>query len=109
MDNFQSDLTNRILKFRESRDWQQFHTGKDIAMCLSIEANEILELFLWKKETEIQTEALKDEIGDVLYALLLLADHFDIDITKAFLEKMEKNEKKYPVENFLGSNRKYNE
>jgi NTP pyrophosphatase (non-canonical NTP hydrolase) len=109
MDNFQKTLTQQVLKFRKDRNWQQFHDGRDIAMCLSVEANEVLELFLWKKENEVNVEKLADEIGDVVYSLLLLSSMYEIDITKAFLDKMAKNELKYPVEKFYNSNKKYNE
>ena len=78
-------------------------------MCLSVEANEVLELFLWKKEDEVDVKRLSDEIGDVVYSLLLLSSMYDIDIKEAFLEKMAKNEQKYPVDKFYNSNKKYNE
>lgn len=109
MDKFQVELTDAILNFRRERNWEQFHTPKDMAMNLSIEANEALELFLWKSDSEVDKERLKEELGDVLYALLLLAQHFEIDLKTAFLEKMEKNAAKYPVTDFFNSNRKYNE
>lgn len=109
MDRFQKTLTQEVLNFRKARNWQKFHDGRDIAMCLSVEANEVLELFLWKKEDEIDVAKLADEIGDVVYSLLLLSHMYDIDIKKAFLNKMKKNEMKYPVEEFYNTNRKYNE
>jgi len=102
-------LTKKVLKFRDDRNWAQFHTGKDIAMDLSVEAAEVLELFLWKQDDAINTEKLKDELGDVFYALLLLADHYQVDLETAFINKLKKNERKYPVEKFRNSNRKYNE
>ncbi len=109
MDDFQSTLTEKVLHFRASRNWQKFHDGKDVAMCLSVEANEVLELFLWKKDKEVNVDKLKDEIGDVIYSLLLLSHMYDIDIKEAFLQKMIKNEQKYPVDKFYNSNKKYNE
>lgn len=102
-------LTNQVLKFRDDRNWAQFHTGKDIAMDLSIEASEVLELFLWKKDDAINKKKLKDELGDVFYALLLLAHRYSIDIEAALIEKIKKNEAKYPVKEFKDSNKKYNE
>jgi NTP pyrophosphatase (non-canonical NTP hydrolase) len=108
MDKSLSQLTKSVLKFRDDRNWAQFHTGKDIAMCLSIEASEALELFLWKKEDGVDMEKLQDELGDVLYSLLLLADHYDINLEKAMENKLQKNELKYPVEKFRNSNKKYN-
>jgi NTP pyrophosphatase (non-canonical NTP hydrolase) len=104
-----TSLTKKVLKFRDDRNWAQFHTGKDIAMDLSVEAAEVLELFLWKKDDAINTEKLKDELGDVFYALLLLANHYQIDVETALTDKLKKNEQKYPVDKFRNSNRKYNE
>ena len=108
MDKSLSQLTKSVLKFRDDRNWAQFHTGKDIAMCLSIEASEALELFLWKKEDSIDIDKLQDELGDVLYSLLLLADHYGVDLEEALANKLQKNELKYPVEKFRNSNKKYN-
>jgi NTP pyrophosphatase (non-canonical NTP hydrolase) len=104
-----TSLTKKVLKFRDDRNWAQFHTGKDIAMDLSVEAAEVLELFLWKKDDAINTEKLKDELGDVFYALLLLANHYQIDVETALTDKLKTNEQKYPVDKFRNSNRKYNE
>ncbi len=102
-------LTEKVLKFRDDRNWAQFHTGKDIAMDLSVEAGEVLELFLWKKDEDVNREKLKDELGDVFYALLMLADNYQIDLETALIDKIKKNEEKYPVSKFRNSNRKYNE
>jgi len=104
-----TSLTKKVLKFRDDRNWAQFHTGKDIAMDLSVEAAEVLELFLWKSDDAVNTEKLKDELGDVFYALLLLADHYQVDLETALINKLKKNEQKYPVKKFRNSNRKYNE
>ncbi len=104
-----TSLTKKVLKFRDERNWAQFHTGKDIAMDLSVEAAEVLELFLWKADDAVNNDKLTDELGDVFYALLLLADHFQIDLEVALINKLKKNEQKYPAEKFRDSNRKYNE
>ncbi|MDR4989105.1 MAG: nucleotide pyrophosphohydrolase [Bacteroidales bacterium] len=110
MDNHTlTSLTKKVLKFRDDRNWAQFHTGKDIAMDLSVEAAEVLELFLWKADDAVNIKKLTDELGDVFYALLLLADHFQIDLEAALINKLKKNEQKYPVMKFRDSNRKYNE
>ena len=109
MDDNLKYLTQLVLKFRDDRNWKQFHTGKDLAMCLNVESGELLELFLWKSDQEVDKGKLADEMGDVLYSLILLADNFDINLTDALKNKIEKNEKKYPVEEFRNSNRKYNE
>ncbi len=107
MNSFQKELTSEIMKFISERNWAQFHTGKDIAMCLSIESNEILELFLWKNSDSVNEEKLKNEIGDAFYSLLLLANRYNIDIEEALLDKMQLNESKYPVMEYFGINRKY--
>lgn len=109
MDKQIDKLTQLALKFRDDRDWSQFHTGRDLSMCLSIEANELLELFLWKTEDEIDKTKLYEEIGDVFYVLLLLANKYNINIENAFKEKLGKNSIKYPIDEFQGSNKKYNE
>ncbi|HET8933491.1 MAG TPA: nucleotide pyrophosphohydrolase [Polyangiales bacterium] len=104
------DLQRRILQFRDERNWAQFHTPKDVAMCLSIEAAELLELFLWKKPDEApELERVREELADVLYSALLLASHFEIDVHKAVVDKLEKNAQKYPVAESWGKNRKYDE
>lgn len=100
----------KILKFRDERDWQQFHEPKNLAISLSLESSEVLELFQWSKDNKLpssKVEELKDEIGDVYYWLLLLAHEFDIDLEEALTDKMEKSAKKYPVEKSKGKSTKY--
>lgn len=109
MDKFQQALTARVIRFRDERNWEQFHTSKDIAMNLSIESNELLQLFLWKSDDQIDREKLGDEIGDVLYSLLLICERFQLDLHTVFEQKMQKNEAKYPVKDFYNSNKKYDE
>ena len=107
------ELTQKILDFRNARDWKKFHAPKELALSLMVEAAEVGEIFQWKTPEEIQNEleALKGQVGkelaDVLYATLLLANDMDINLSKAFDLKMEENELKYPTEKFKGSNRKY--
>ena len=113
-----SDIINfqkQIKKFCADRDWQQFHNFKDLAISLNLEAAEVLEHFQWKSEREIinhlekyKTE-LGEELSDVLYWTLYLADKADIDLKHAFEEKMRKNKIKYPVKKAKGSHRKYTE
>ena len=108
-------LTDEILKFRERRNWKQFHNPKDLAISLSLEASEVLEHFQWKngEEMENYSKANKEHIGeelmDVLYWTLLLSYDLGIDVTKAFMAKMKKNDKKYPVKKSKGSHKKYTE
>jgi NTP pyrophosphatase (non-canonical NTP hydrolase) len=103
------EIMEKIISFRDERDWKQFHNPKDLAMCLNIEASELLELFLWKQEQEVNTEKLKDELADVLYSAFLLAHHYQIDIKEVIQNKLDKNAAKYPVAKAKGSNKKYND
>jgi NTP pyrophosphatase (non-canonical NTP hydrolase) len=102
-------LTDLIVKFRDERDWAQFHNSKDLALSLSVEASELLELFLWKDADEADRDKLKDEVGDVFYNLLLLCHTLDIDPEIALRDKLKLIEKKYPAEKSKGSNKKYDE
>jgi NTP pyrophosphatase (non-canonical NTP hydrolase) len=104
-----NDLIRQILQFRDERDWKQFHNPKDLAISLSVESFELLELFLWKSEQEIDRVKLKDELADVFYAAFLLADAFQLDVKEIIESKLAKNEIKYPVDKAKGSNKKYDE
>ncbi len=107
------ELKKYIKEFSRVRDWEQYHAPKNLAMALSAETAEILEIFQWKKAgdelNEKEQSALRQEIGDVLVYLIELADKFEIDIVKAAREKMLLNEKKYPVEKVKGKADKYTE
>lgn len=108
-----SDLTSRILAFRDARDWQQFHNHKDLAVSLLLEAAEVLEHFQWKSKEEIDEyvkshkEHIGEELADVLYWVLLMSHDLDLDIVEAFDKKMAQNEAKYPVAKAKGSHVKY--
>lgn len=107
------DLLAVTLKFRSDRNWEQFHTPKDLAMCLSLESAEVLELMQWKNGPELvahlreHKQDLADELSDVLHALLLLAHDHEIDLGEAYVRKMKKNEEKYPVEKARNQAKKY--
>ena len=107
------DLTEKIIAFRDERDWKQFHKPKDVAISLSIEAAEVLEHFKWKSNEEIEEyiKTNKKEIGkelaDVLNHILILAHDLGIDIVKATEEKTKENHEKYPVEKIKGRYIKY--
>ena len=108
-------LQAMIIKFRDERDWKQFHNPKDTAISLVLEASEFLEHFQWKNETDIK-EYIKtnrtdiaDELADVLYWLLLIAHDLEIDLERAAKEKMIKNAAKYPVSKAKGRHAKYTE
>ncbi len=95
------EITDRIVKFRNERNWEQFHNPKDLALALSIEAAELNELFLWKDAGQVETtdkEAIADELADVLVYALFLAEKFDFDVKEIIQTKMQKNAQKYPVE-----------
>jgi NTP pyrophosphatase (non-canonical NTP hydrolase) len=104
-----ADLQGRILEFRNARNWAQYHNPKDLAVCLSVEASELLELFLWKQPHEAPIEQVRDELADVFYSVLLIAKECDIDLYQAVLDKLEKNAAKYPVAKSRDSNKKYSE
>jgi len=104
-----SFLIHQLKKFRNERDWEQFHNAKDLSIALSIEANELLEQFLWKKAEEANIEKVKEELADVFSFALLLIDKLGLDIEKIILEKIKLNNLKYPIEKAKGTAKKYNE
>jgi dCTP diphosphatase len=105
------DLKKQIKEFIRARDWEQYHAPKNLAMALSAETAEILEIFQWKQaEDELnkkELDALRQEIGDVLVYLIELADKYQIDIIETAKEKMVLNGQKYPVEKVKGKANKY--
>ncbi|WP_153108885.1 nucleotide pyrophosphohydrolase [Propionivibrio limicola] len=108
-------LTQALLKFRDERDWAQFHSLRNLIVSLNLEAAELLELTQWKSDSDIATlptnpdtlEALRDESADVLLYLLLIANRAGFDLGEAAKNKLEKNAAKYPVEKCYGSSLKY--
>ena len=102
------ELIDRLIKFREDRDWAQFHTGENLAQSISIEAAELLEVYQWDHK-EKSIDKVKEELADVLLYCALMADHYHLDIEQIMLEKLLSNEKKYPVDKVKGSSKKYNE
>ncbi len=106
------ELNKKIIKFRDDRNWKQFHTLKDLLLGLQIECSELSELFLWKNDQEIldvPKEKIENELADIFIFLSYLANNFDIDLEKAVLDKIRINDKKYPIEKSYGINKKYNE
>lgn len=107
-------LTEKIIKFRDARDWKQFHNPKDVALSLVLEATEVLEHFQWKAQKEIEEyiKTNKDDIGeelaDVLYWVLLMNHDLKLDTAKVLEKKIMKNERKYPVDRVKGKHTKYN-
>lgn len=105
-------LISELEKFRGARDWKQFHTSKDLAVAIAIEAAELNELFLWKtvEESEkVNRDKLREELADILAYTLMLAGKHGFDIKEIVLEKIRKNNEKYPVDRSKGSAKKYNE
>lgn len=106
------ELTEKMIQFRNDRNWQQFHNPKDLALSLSLEASELLENFQWKNSEEAvakNIEKMKEELADVLMYVLLFAHETGIDIKQVVEEKLKKNNEKYPVEKAYGVNTKYTE
>ena len=93
-------LQAMVVKFRDDRDWKQYHTPKDLAISVSLEASELLEIFQWSRDELWQRERLgeiKEELADVMIYAMMLADILDIDIREIIPEKLKKNERKYPA------------
>ena len=111
------ELKEKIKEFCEVRDWDQFHNAKELVIALVIEAGELLEIFRWKTREEAEElfkdekkrKMIEDEMADILYFLIRLAQRYDIDLSEALERKMKENDEKYPVDKFKGSNKKYNE
>ncbi|HAQ37492.1 MAG TPA: nucleotide pyrophosphohydrolase [Saprospirales bacterium] len=108
MSDIQS-ITAQLVLFRDERDWAQFHNPKDLALALSIEAAELLELFLWKNAEDADTDKLKDELADVFSFAFLLAEKYQLDVQQIIQEKILKNADKYPVDLARGTAKKYDE
>ena len=109
------ELRIRIANFAKERDWDQFHSPKNLAMALIVEAGELLEHFQWLKQgesfelSEDKLEAVAEELADILVYLVRLADQLEIDLISATDKKIEANESKYPADKVRGSARKYTE
>jgi NTP pyrophosphatase (non-canonical NTP hydrolase) len=111
------ELQKTVIEFRDARDWAQYHNPKDLAISLSLEASELLEIFQWKNVQEVAAvksdpesrKRVKEELGDILIYALNICHAFGFDPSEAILEKLEINEKKYPVGKARGSAKKYTE
>lgn len=105
------DTIKQILKFRDDRDWKKFHNPKDLAISISLEAAELLEVFQWSADDVIcenKKEKIKEELADVLNYCVLMADICELDIDEIVQEKIRINNDKYPVEKAKGNREKYN-
>ena len=109
------ELQKKVIEFRDARDWAQYHNPKDLAISLSLEAAELLEIFQWKNSQEVRAaksdpeerRRVKEELGDILIYALNMCHAFGFDPSEVILEKLEINEKKYPVDKAKGSAKKY--
>lgn len=116
MEDRLSQMSEKAIQFRDSRDWRQFHDPKNLAEAISIEAGELLENFLWIKNPDKsydldsrKLENVKEEIADIMIYLMYLCDGLNIDLPQAVKDKIEINEKKYPIEKAKGNSKKYKE
>ena len=112
MDTTYKQTLDELLKFRDERDWQQFHDSKNLALAISIEAAELNELFLWKDKEEaekVDITKIKEELADILSFAFLLANKHELDPFGIITEKIRQNAEKYPVDKAKGIATKYNE
>ena len=103
------EITAEICRFNCDRDWDQFHNGKDLSIALSIEASELLELFLWKDPKDVMREKIREELADVFCYAFQIAERYDFDVKEIVMDKLAKNAEKYPVEKARGVATKYTE
>lgn len=106
------ETINQILKFRDDRNWKQFHNPKDLAISICLEAAELLEVFQWSASDTVckgKTDKIREELADVLIYCILMADTCNLDMDEIIREKLKRNNEKYPVEKAKGSARKYDE
>lgn len=106
------DLTEKIIAFRDVRNWKQYHNPKDLAISISLEAAELLEIFQWSgADTEVDTpkkeEKVKEELADVLIYSLMMANDLGLNISEIISEKLASNDRKYPAEKAYGKADKY--
>ena len=106
------EIEQKVIAFRNERNWEQFHQIKDLLLGLNIEVSELQELFLWKtteQQSEIDKDKIKDELADIAIFLIYISKHYNIDLLEVISNKIEKNGIKYPVDKSRNSNKKYNE
>lgn len=107
-----NDITEALVRFRNERDWEQFHDPRNLALAISLEAAELNELFLWKKDGEIDSisrDRVKEELADVFAYAFLMAERYGFDVRQIVMDKIEANGRKYPVDKAKGNARKYSE
>jgi NTP pyrophosphatase (non-canonical NTP hydrolase) len=109
-----SKLSGEILTFIKERDWEQFHSPKNLAIALSVEASELLEIFTWQKSSDVglveeKLDHIKDEVGDILIYLIDFCEQLQLDPIECASQKMKKNREKYPINKAKGNSTKYTE
>lgn len=108
-------LKEKVKQICDERDWEQFHNPKDLAIAITTESSELLDIFRFKTLKQMnemlssRSEDIKDELADVLFFILRFSQLYNINLSEAFNNKLEKNIKKYPIDTSKGSNKKYNE
>lgn len=106
------ETIKQILKFRDDRNWKQFHNPKDLAISISLEAAELLEVFQWSAEDVVcddKIDKIREELADVINYCILMADACGLDLDEIIMEKLKRNNQKYPVEKAFGSKEKYDQ
>ena len=106
------ETVDEVLKFRDDRDWKQFHDPKDLAISISLEASELLEIFQWSRDDVYcldKIDKIKEELADVMNYCILMADACNLDLDKIITDKIKLNAAKYPVDKAKGTSTKYNE
>ncbi len=103
------EIISALTKFRDERDWAQFHNTKDLALAINIESGELLELFLWKNAEDANKDKVKEELADIFSFAFLLANKYNFDVKEIVLDKIKRNAEKYPVDKAKGTAKKYNE
>lgn len=106
------ETVNKVLKFRDDRDWKQFHDPKDLAISISLEASELLEIFQWSRDDVYcldKIDKIKEELADVVNYCILMADACNLDLDKIITDKIKLNAAKYPIDKAKGTSTKYNE
>ena len=105
-------LLQKVIAFRDQRNWKQYHSPKDLAISLVLEASELLENFQWKTSEQAirdKMNEIRDELADVMIYVLLLSNELGIELEEAVQQKIKKNAEKYPIDKAYGSNKKYTE
>jgi len=109
------EIIEKILQFREARDWEQFHTPKNLSESIVIEASELLEVFQWVESSKSQQLAfekknkIEDEVADIMIYILYLCNDLGIDLDNAIANKIQKNDDRYPQDKSKGNSKKYTE